>query len=115
MTEPTAEQKIVKILSGKGNYLHEAELPDKTKFLISMPSKFRRNVWIKNGDFVIVDPIKEGNKVKGEISKVLTKDYIKYLRTANCWPEEFDEVKNEVSNRPPIEDSYSSSSSSDSE
>uniref|UniRef100_A0A8C0AG41 Probable RNA-binding protein EIF1AD n=1 Tax=Bos mutus grunniens TaxID=30521 RepID=A0A8C0AG41_BOSMU len=40
-----------------------------------MPSKYRKNIWIKRGDFLIVDPIEEGEKVKAEISFVLCKDH----------------------------------------
>ena len=38
-----------KILGGRGNNLHEVETSDGTKFLVSMPSKFRKSVWIKRG------------------------------------------------------------------
>lgn len=37
------------------------------------------------GDFVIVDPIKEGGKVKGEIRFILYKDHIQYLRKLGVW------------------------------
>ena len=36
-----------------------------------MPTKFRKNVWIKRGDFVMVQPIDEGDKVKAEIVHIL--------------------------------------------
>ncbi len=45
-------------------------------FLVSMPNKFRKNVWVKRGDFVIVAPIEEGDKVKGEIATVLYKEQV---------------------------------------
>ncbi|MBN3309431.1 EIF1A protein, partial [Amia calva] len=41
------------------------------------------------GDFVIVDPIEEGEKVKGEISAILYKDHIQHLKTQGVWPQEF--------------------------
>ena len=41
---------FIQILGGRGNNLHEAESPDGQKFLVSMPTKFRRNVWIKRGE-----------------------------------------------------------------
>ena len=37
------------------------------------------------GDFVIVSPIEEGNKVKGEIVYVLYSKQIKYLKQENLW------------------------------
>ena len=37
------------IIGSRGNNLHEAETSSGNNFLISMPSKFRKNVWIKRG------------------------------------------------------------------
>ena len=37
------------------------------------------------GDFVIVDPIVEGDKVKGEITHILYKEQIKYIKEEGCW------------------------------
>ena len=59
-------------------------------FLVSMPTKFRKNVWIKRGDFVLVSPIEEGDKVKAEIITILYKDQIKYIKNEKLWPEGFE-------------------------
>merc|ERR1711936_1551217 len=59
-------------------------------FLVSMPTKFRKNVWIKRGDFVVVKPIEEGDKVKAEILTILYKEQIKYIKAENQWPEGFE-------------------------
>lgn len=83
---PDPNQQIVKILGGRGNNLHEVETSDGKKFLVSMPSKFRKSVWIKRGDFVIVDPIEEGNKVCAEIVHILYGKQIKYLKNEGLWP-----------------------------
>ncbi|EDV21757.1 putative RNA-binding protein EIF1AD [Trichoplax sp. H2] len=82
-------QQIVKIVASRGNNLHEVVTASGETFLSSMPSKFRRVIWIKRGDYVIVDPIEEGNKVRAEISSVLNADQIKSLKEENLWPEEF--------------------------
>lgn len=37
------------------------------------------------GDYVIVDPIEEGEKVKAEISFILYKDHIQYLQKQQLW------------------------------
>lgn len=37
------------------------------------------------GDFVIVDPIEEGEKVKAEISSILYKDHIQHLKKQQQW------------------------------
>ncbi|XP_051716870.1 probable RNA-binding protein EIF1AD [Ctenopharyngodon idella] len=88
---PTEDQHIMRVLGSNGNNLHEAVTGSGERFLVSMPTKFRKNLWIKRGDFVIVDPIKEGGKVKGEISFILYRDHIQNLRKLGVWPEGFQE------------------------
>ncbi|XP_064185235.1 probable RNA-binding protein EIF1AD [Anguilla rostrata] len=86
---PTESQQIVRVVGSPGNNLHEAVTANGERFLVSMPTKFRKNIWIKRGDFVIVDPIEEGEKVKGEITSILYKDHIRHLQTIGVWPEGF--------------------------
>lgn len=88
---PTEDQQIMRVLGSNGNNLHEAVTESGEQFLLSMPTKFRKNIWIKRGDFVIVDPIKEGGKVKGEITFILYRDHIQYLRKLGSWPKGFQE------------------------
>ncbi|KAM8908441.1 putative RNA-binding protein EIF1AD isoform 1-T3 [Spinachia spinachia] len=88
---PTEKQQIVKVTGSRGNNLHEAVTARGVTFLVSMPTKFRKNLWIKRGDYVIVDPIEEGEKVKAEISFILYKDNIQYLQKQQLWPEGFTE------------------------
>ena len=73
------------MLGGKGNNLHEVETASAEKYLVSMPTKFRKNVWIKRGDFVLVQPISEGEKVKAEIVNILYADQIKYIQSQGKW------------------------------
>lgn len=88
---PTESQQIVRVVCSKGNNLHEVKSGTEEVFLASMPTKFRKNVWIKRGDFVLVESIEEGDKVKAEIVRILTKQHIKYYKKDNIWPSEFDE------------------------
>ncbi|XP_064602835.1 probable RNA-binding protein EIF1AD [Liolophura sinensis] len=96
---PTENQSVVKVVASKGNNLHEVEISSGDKFLVSMPTKFRKNIWIKRGSFVIVDPIEEGDKVKGEITAILYKEQIKYLKEEGKWPKEFDDKTDDVSRK----------------
>ncbi|KAF7467600.1 putative RNA-binding protein EIF1AD [Sciurus carolinensis] len=89
---PSDQQQIVRVLRTPGNNLHEVETAQGQRFLVSMPSKYRKNIWIKRGDFLIVDPIEEGEKVKAEISFVLCKDHVRSLQKEGLWPEAFSEV-----------------------
>lgn len=87
---PTNNQQIAKVISSKGNNLHEVESSNgDEQFLASMPSKFRKNVWIKRGDFVIIEPIEEGDKVKAEIVRILTPQHIKEFTKDGIWPNKF--------------------------
>ncbi|KOC71333.1 putative RNA-binding protein EIF1AD [Habropoda laboriosa] len=91
---PTESQSIVRIVESRGNNLHEVEDPNGDQYLVSMPTKFRRNIWVKRGDFVLVEPITEGDKVKAEIVKILTREHKRWYREQNCWPQVFDETPN---------------------
>lgn len=87
---PTNNQQIAKVISSKGNNLHEVQpSTSDDPFLVSMPTKFRKNVWIKRGDFVIIEPIEEGDKVKAEIVRILTTQHVKEFTKDGIWPEKF--------------------------
>ncbi|GLH13253.1 DNA polymerase subunit gamma-1, mitochondrial [Gryllus bimaculatus] len=89
---PTEQQKVVRVLAGRGNNLHEVEEPNGARYLASMPTKFRRHFWIKRGDFILVEPIPEGDKVKAEIALILTHDHQRFYRANGCWPQEFEGI-----------------------
>lgn len=95
---PTEKQEIVRIANSKGNNLHEVESSVETEgnFLVSMPAKFRKNVWIKRGDFVLVEPIDEGDKVKAEIVRILTAEHQKEYISANVWPKKFTKQEKQI-------------------
>lgn len=97
---PAPNQQIVRIIGSRGNNLHEVESSEPLtttdggdvnadKFLVSMPTKFRKNVWVKRGDYVIVEPIEEGDKVKAEIVRILTPQHIKEFTKDGIWPAKF--------------------------
>ncbi|XP_045504774.1 probable RNA-binding protein EIF1AD [Colias croceus] len=90
---PKENQSIVKVLRSRGNNLHEITTPSGEEYLVSMPTKFRKNIWVKRGDYILVEPIAEGDKVKAEIVKIMNKDSIKYYKENKVWPKEFDDVK----------------------
>lgn len=49
MPELKDNQVIMRSLGPKGKNIHEAELPDGTVTLVTLPPKFRNLVWIKRG------------------------------------------------------------------
>lgn len=74
-------------------FILQVTTPNGEEYLVSMPTKFRKNIWVKRGDYILVEPIAEGDKVKGEIVKIMNKDSIKYYKENNVWPKEFDNSK----------------------
>lgn len=100
--EPPADnQLIARVIGSRGNNLHEVETAEPMQsvdndessascaFLVTMPNKFRKNIWIKTGSFVIVEPISEGKKVKGEITRILQPHTISEFKKLGIWPEKF--------------------------
>ena len=43
----------MQVLCGRGNNLHQVEEAEGQQFLASMPTKFRKNVWIKRGECMV--------------------------------------------------------------
>lgn len=86
---PTPNQQIVKMVRSCGNNLHEVINSEGESFLVSMPTKFRKFVYIKRGDFILVEPISEGDKVKAEMVRKLSDVHIKYYKSDGVWPEAF--------------------------
>ena len=70
-------------------------LPDGFQALVILPARFRKQIWIRKGSFLIVEVIqdeeKDGERVfNGEIVRVLLKDDEKHLRALDggtWWPE----------------------------
>ncbi|KAG7176930.1 probable RNA-binding protein EIF1AD [Homarus americanus] len=88
---PEEHQSIVRVVRPRGNNLHQVTTTKGEEFLASMPHKFRKHVWIKRGDYVVTEPIPEGNKVRAEIVRILMKDHIRYIMQNNKWPSAFAE------------------------
>uniref|UniRef100_H2YG85 Probable RNA-binding protein EIF1AD n=1 Tax=Ciona savignyi TaxID=51511 RepID=H2YG85_CIOSA len=86
---PGRDQTIVKVLGNSGSNLHEVITPSGDRYLASLPVKFRKNLWIKRGDYVVTEPILEGDRVKGEIVRILYAQHIKEIKSNNLWPPEF--------------------------
>ena len=86
---PTENQTVGRIVHGCGNNLHLATLPSGEDVLVSMPKKFRVNVYVKRGNFVILEPILEGVKVRFEVATILYQEQIQFIQDHGVWPEEF--------------------------
>ncbi|KAG9305176.1 hypothetical protein G9A89_010684 [Geosiphon pyriformis] len=89
---PADNQKIARVLGGRGKNLHEVEYSDQSTTLCTLPPKFRSLVWVKRGSYVIIAPSESDriNKIGGEIVHVLLPKHIKELKSEGIWSKEFD-------------------------
>lgn len=101
---PTLECPVVRVLGPRGQHQHEVVVAqelvsqaisrrlnpgnqDWFTTLVELPPRFRSVVWVKRGGYVMADltnPLTD--KVAGEISQVLLKAQMRYLRQTDQWP-----------------------------
>ena len=66
---------IALVKKAEGNNLYSVELPEgKQSLLVELPSRFRSQIWIKRGGYVVVDRLAfddRENKLGGEIVNVV--------------------------------------------
>ena len=85
---------IALIKKAEGNNLYSVELPmEKEPLLVELPSRFRSQIWIKRGGYVVVDKSAfndRENKLGGEIVNVVRdeKQWRKqaYWLVSQSWP-----------------------------
>lgn len=73
----------------------DVELPDKSQILCDIPNRLAKKVWIKRGDYVIVEllplnPKHTDSKPRATVAHILLPDSIKQLQRDNLWPAEFE-------------------------
>ncbi|KAL8945727.1 MAG: hypothetical protein Q9222_007774 [Ikaeria aurantiellina] len=111
---------IARVQKAEGKNLYLVELPSSSKppLLVELPSRFRSQIWIKRGGFVVVDTTAfedRDNKLDGEIVNIVRDE--KVWRKQAYWPPEFvkksqyledsEEEESTVGKMPPIDDSES--------
>ncbi|KAG6547576.1 hypothetical protein Mapa_011025 [Marchantia paleacea] len=94
--EPQPGQVLMRVVAMRGSNVIEVEDADAQKTLCMLPAKFHKSMWIKRGNFVLVDEgdrekAKEaGNKVTGTVAQVLYDEHIRELRKTSFWSPSFD-------------------------
>ncbi|KAL6719233.1 hypothetical protein ACLMJK_003470 [Lecanora helva] len=82
---------IARVKKAEGSNLYSVELPSAVEsMLVELPSRFRSQIWIKRGGFVVVDTSAfkdRENKLKGEIVNIVRDE--KDWRKKSYWPPEF--------------------------
>lgn len=71
----------------------QVEFPDGRTTLCLLPAKFHKKLWIKRGNFLIIENIEDADTaVTGQILHVLFADDVKRLKKLDgVWPPEFTE------------------------
>ena len=110
---PTENEKVVRTLNSRGTNIFEVsttlssflgyevkqvELDDGSTELALLPNKFKKLIWIKRGDFLIVSntcgealepasSVADGcnPKVKFLINHILSREQVKHVKTSGMW------------------------------
>ncbi|GAM27717.1 hypothetical protein SAMD00019534_108930 [Acytostelium subglobosum LB1] len=90
---PEDDQSIVKIIDLRGGNIVEVQYPDGATVLAMIPTKFKGKLWIKLGNYAIVEREEETtSKVRTSIVHLISADNLKYMKKQGIWPSEFDDV-----------------------
>lgn len=98
LPEPQEGQIIVRLLGARGSNLFEVESERGDEALALLPTKFRKTVWVKRGDYCIVSEGERGcdtaggeeGRVRYMIDSVLYPPAVKHLRGIGRWPPRFE-------------------------
>ncbi|KAJ7520699.1 hypothetical protein O6H91_19G018100 [Diphasiastrum complanatum] len=90
-------QLVMKVVDLRGSNLIEVEDSTGQTTLCLLPAKFHKSLWIKKGNYVLVDEgdrqkaVESKSKVTGTISQVLFEDHVRILKKSPLWPSRFGE------------------------
>lgn len=98
-------QSIMQVVDLRGSNLIEAMDPKGQKLLTIFPAKFQKSMWIKRGNFVVVDEsgreeaVESGRKVAGIVTQVLYHEQVRMLQRSSEWPDAFKSMSQENSKK----------------
>ncbi|KAI3470975.1 hypothetical protein Pfo_027638 [Paulownia fortunei] len=96
-------QSIMQVVDLRGSNLIEVMDAKGQKLITIFPAKFQKSMWIKRGNFVVVDEtgreeaVESGRKVAGIVTQVLYHEQVRLLQKSSEWPEIFKSVSQENS------------------
>mmetsp|Transcript_81958 Transcript_81958/g.160757 ORF Transcript_81958/g.160757 Transcript_81958/m.160757 type:complete len:178 (+) Transcript_81958:39-572(+) len=105
---PTESEKIVKVLGNRGDNTFEVHTETGEKVLARLPKKFNKLIWIKTGDYVVIemtvteaveDEVTPTDREQYSINHILSKPNVKFLKNKSFWPNGLDlEMSNAADN-----------------
>ncbi|KAK6790056.1 hypothetical protein RDI58_013856 [Solanum bulbocastanum] len=96
-------QSIMQVVDLRGSNLIQVMDAKGENSLAIFPAKFQKSMWIKRGNFVVVDEsgreeaVESGRKVGCVVTKVLYFDQVRVLQKSAEWPEIFKSIAVESS------------------
>ncbi|KAL3646013.1 hypothetical protein CASFOL_011193 [Castilleja foliolosa] len=101
-------QSIMQVVDLRGSNLIEVMDSKGEKLIAIFPAKFQKSMWIRRGNFVVIDErgreevVESGRKVAGMVTQVLYHDQSRLLQKSSKWPEIFKSTsqENEKQNLP---------------
>jgi translation initiation factor IF-1 len=99
--EPEEGEIIMRVMGTRGANIFEvaARDDDTSGTLALLPNKFKKVIWVKTRDYVLVEggeesastgvekTVQSGNKVRYMIKYILTKEQQKHIQKVGKWPE----------------------------
>eukprot|EP00026_Physarum_polycephalum_P020059 Phypoly_transcript_22407.p2 GENE.Phypoly_transcript_22407~~Phypoly_transcript_22407.p2 ORF type:complete len:152 (+),score=49.02 Phypoly_transcript_22407:157-612(+) len=85
-------KNIVRIVELRGSNKCEVEYSNGTRMLSLIPTKYKKNVWIRKGDFAVTEEQADSqvsSQVRTSISQFLSAADVKDLKKQGLWPAEF--------------------------
>lgn len=89
---PDENARVVRITASRGSNLFDIELQTGEPALAMLPTKFRKLIWVKRGDYVLVSSASadattlEGDaKVRYLIVHILSKEQIRHIQSEGLW------------------------------
>ncbi|KAK4793654.1 hypothetical protein SAY86_024089 [Trapa natans] len=94
-------ESIVQVVSLRGSNLVEVIDEGGQNSLALFPAKFQKTMWIKRGNFIVVDTsgkekaVESGSKVTCIVSRVLSYDQVRELKKSQKWPQTLEQTLSE--------------------
>ncbi|KAH6938993.1 hypothetical protein HPB50_015452 [Hyalomma asiaticum] len=77
------------VLRCRGNNLYDVRKSSDKTWLAIKADTLRRTAWIRRGEFLVVQPTKEGSQVTAEIHRILSPYQVKHIRDQGMWSQAF--------------------------
>ncbi|QQP38793.1 putative RNA-binding protein EIF1AD [Caligus rogercresseyi] len=94
---PDASKELVRVTAGRATIFTALWMLPERSFWLPCLASFVRVSTSSEEDYVLIEKIPEGGKVKAEIVHIPLKDQIKYIRDQGLWPKAFEEEEEKIS------------------